>query len=214
MPRIVRAFHGTTLSSARAILSGNSPFRPSANAHDWLGHGIYFFEESQTLALDWAIRRVREAASAGNVEEPAVIGADLQLDDCLDLASADWGPALGLIHQKLAGTVQPQHGPVVTTAAGSQLVLADKPMPGNTFALNFTDCAVVDALVQDQRRLGRRITSKRSAFAYGSQLYQNSYLLSGTHVQIAVMDLSVVFNAVLVYPPSPPSTGSGLPTLP
>lgn len=203
MPRIVRAFHGTTLSNARAILSGSSPFQPSANAHDWLGHGIYFFEESQTLALDWAVGKVGSLAALGRTEEPAVIGADLQLDDCLDICSGDWGPALSLIHRRLSATLKTQHGPVTTTAAGRHVVLADIQMPGSTWTFNYTDCAVMDAIVRDQQKIGRKITSKRAAFADGSQLYPNSYLLSRTHVQIAVIDLSIVSNAAIVYPTFP-----------
>lgn len=211
MPRIVRAFHGTTLTKARAILSGSGTFLLSTNAHDWLGHGVYFFEESQALALDWARGRVEELKLKGVVDQPAVIAATLDLDRCLDLCDGKWGAALSAVHRKQPATIPLQHGPALKTAAGSDVVIRDVDVHSAFRAYNFADCRVLDQLVANQLAQGRDVPAVRGAFIDGQQLYTNSYLFSRTHVQIAVRDMAIVTNPALVYPPAPAAPLTGAP---
>lgn len=53
----------------------------SANDHDWLGHGIYFWEHGPKRALKWAEQQKKR----GKLRKPAVIGAVLHLGTCFDL---------------------------------------------------------------------------------------------------------------------------------
>jgi len=59
--RVVLGYHGCRASVAAALLSGNlsiDEWAPSENAHDWLGHGLYFWEHAPERALEWARRKV------------------------------------------------------------------------------------------------------------------------------------------------------------
>jgi hypothetical protein len=54
---------------------------PSEEIYDWLGHGIYFWEGSESRAMEWA----RSKHERGIIEKPAIIGAIIRLGNCLDL---------------------------------------------------------------------------------------------------------------------------------
>ena len=45
-------YHGTTAQDAQAILQ--SGFRPSTNRYDWLGDGVYFWQDAPARAWEWA----------------------------------------------------------------------------------------------------------------------------------------------------------------
>jgi hypothetical protein len=67
-------FHGTSVERAERILAHG--FEASRNDYDWLGDGAYFFQDALGRAREWAQRFGSQAA---------VIGAEIDLDDCLDL---------------------------------------------------------------------------------------------------------------------------------
>src|SRR5439155_1194366 len=52
---------------------------------DWLGHGIYFWEDSYLRALRWAEEESKK--SHRKIDLPAVIGATIELGNCLNLTS-------------------------------------------------------------------------------------------------------------------------------
>ena len=82
IPRIIFGFHGCDESIVRMVLEGGA-LRPSTNAWDWLGHGIYFWEDSPARALLWAQEMSRLPGSA--VKNPSVLGAIIDLGHCLNL---------------------------------------------------------------------------------------------------------------------------------
>src|SRR5690606_9876002 len=66
--------------------------RPSENAYDWLGHGIYFWENNYQRALQFA-RDLKENPPKGKenlIKKPAVLGAVLDLGYCLDLLDSKY----------------------------------------------------------------------------------------------------------------------------
>jgi len=80
-PSIVFGFHGCDQSVADLVLHEGKVLAPSEESFDWLGHGIYFWEGSESRALEWAEKKQAE----GKIKKPAVIGAIIRLGNCLDL---------------------------------------------------------------------------------------------------------------------------------
>lgn len=79
----VIGLHGCTASVAEAVLNGDiSHLTPSNHHSEWLGKGVYFWENDYHRALKWA----QENIEAG--EKPDVIGALINPGVCLDLSSA------------------------------------------------------------------------------------------------------------------------------
>ena len=53
------------------------------NDYDWLGNGIYFWENNE--------ERARQFANEGvNIENPAVLGAIIDLGHCMDLTDTKY----------------------------------------------------------------------------------------------------------------------------
>ncbi|WP_295620376.1 hypothetical protein [Chamaesiphon sp. GL140_3_metabinner_50] len=71
----VYAYHGTSQTKAASILKNG--FLASDNDYDWLGTGIYFFQDAPMRAKQWATEQ--------HPQEPSVICARIQLDNCVDL---------------------------------------------------------------------------------------------------------------------------------
>lgn len=77
--RMVIGYHGCERVVADQLLAGVRPV-PSENTYDWLGRGVYFWEHGLDRATRWAEQ---------HRNEPAVVGALIQLGRCFDLLDQD-----------------------------------------------------------------------------------------------------------------------------
>ena len=85
---IILGFHGCDVTVQLSVL--NSPtkhLQHSINDHDWLGQGIYFWENSPERALNFA-QEVKKR-EPGKIQTSAVLGAIIDLGRCLDLLDAE-----------------------------------------------------------------------------------------------------------------------------
>jgi len=92
--RFVIAYHGCDEEVARKVLQGGTDLSPSRNDYDWLGAGIYFWEQGPRRAYEFALEESKRAAT--KIKNPAVVGAYIYLGTCLDLldtAEAQFAPA-------------------------------------------------------------------------------------------------------------------------
>lgn len=84
---LILGFHGCEKSLYEDIILGK---KIKSNNHkcDWLGHGMYFWENSPSRALEYA-NFLKENPSRSKtktpIKEPAVLGAVFNLGYCLDL---------------------------------------------------------------------------------------------------------------------------------
>lgn len=78
---ITFGFHGCDEGVARKIINLKEPLNHSLNNYDWLGNGIYFWENSPSRALEFA----RDLKAKNKIKTPSVIGSFIQLGNCLDL---------------------------------------------------------------------------------------------------------------------------------
>lgn len=89
LPSMVLGFHGCDKSVGEAVLKGKVPhLETSANEYDWLGGGIYFWENDPLRAMEWAIAGMSKPnITKGKITKPFVIGAVIELGHCLNLLS-------------------------------------------------------------------------------------------------------------------------------
>lgn len=78
--RLTLGFHGCEEDVARNALQNRGDLVASNNKYDWLGSGIYFWENDPVRALEFA-KEVKKC------ENPCVIGAVLNTGYCLDLST-------------------------------------------------------------------------------------------------------------------------------
>ncbi|HUB59125.1 MAG TPA: hypothetical protein VL978_00405, partial [Puia sp.] len=80
-PNLIIGFHGCDRRVRDTLLLNPSLYRISQQPYDWLGHGLYFWENNCDRALQWAV----DKKARDKMTEPAVIGAVLHLGHCCDL---------------------------------------------------------------------------------------------------------------------------------
>jgi hypothetical protein len=168
-------------------VNGEAKLRPSKGKIDWLGMGIYFWEGDPQRAMEWA----RQKKARNELSEPFVIGAVIDLGNCLDL------------------TVRENIELVRAAHTAFELVqkTANLPMPENTPApkdqspnkvLRYLDCAVINHLhtiVKSNTLPGiTPFDTVRALFPEqgGEEIYRGSGFMEKTHTQIAVLTPSCI----------------------
>ncbi len=164
---VARGFHGTSVVAARAIL--DSGFVASANEYDWLGDGIYFFQDAPGRALEWASELH---------DEPCVVACEISLDNCMDLLDINWFSFLNEAFDRYV-------------ARCKRLGIA---LPRQTAGAHRLDRAVINYAADLLAASGSPIRSVRGAFAEGRSVFPESALLDRSHVQIAVRDPTVILS--------------------
>jgi hypothetical protein len=170
---VIRGYHGTSATQAAVIVRDG--FLPSDNDYDCLGNGVYFFEDGLAPARAWAKR--------AHPNEPAVVKADIRLEDCMDLKDTlGWVPLLAQAHGEVL-RVSRQQG---------------RALPRQTSDAHRLDRVVIEFTVAILEREGMRIRAVRGAFAEGAPAFPGSFLSEGSHVQVAVRDTDVISNVKVV----------------
>ncbi|MBC7449178.1 MAG: hypothetical protein H7330_14090 [Hymenobacteraceae bacterium] len=173
-------FHGTDEAIAQAVLNGRAELKAQNNPYDWLGNGIYFWDNSPSRALQWATELSVRPKS--HIRKPAVIGAILDLGHCLDLLDYDNLAYLHEAHQLL----------VTTLEATSTRVPVNS---GKTHDLLFRelDCAVIETLhasfAVEQKPA---FDSVRGVFWEGDPIYHTAGFREKNHIQICVRNLDCI----------------------
>lgn len=69
---LVLGFHGCDKSVADKVLSGKTRLTSSTNSYDWIGNGIYFWENNPARALEYAKVIMKYPERVRNpIKEPA-----------------------------------------------------------------------------------------------------------------------------------------------
>jgi len=173
---LILGFHGCDQSVVDKITSGKDSLNRSTNDYDWLGHGIYFWENNPSRAFEYAkFLKKYPGRSKSKIEKPAVLGAVIQLGYTLDL----------LDHANLE-LVKIAHNILIESS-----IELDKPLASNKpigkekdLLLRPLDCAVIEK-VHDINK-GIQFDSIRAVFSEGETLYENAGFRSKDHIQICI----------------------------
>lgn len=183
----VLGYHGCDAAIARKAVDGEIALLQSERDYDWLGPGIYFWESDPRRAREWAEAKV----ARGDYAEAAVIGAVVDLQNCLDLVSRQDLELLRQIYhefveqQKEAGLELPKNRGV-------------RGDPHEDRILRYLDCAIIRHLhsviesVPFADRIVPAFDTVRGMFTEGGELYPDSGFRAQTHVQIAVRRLDCI----------------------
>lgn len=166
-------FHGCEKSLARDIILGRVDMAPSSNTYDWLGTGIYFWENDPLRALEFA-------KETKQCKEPFVIGAVLDMGHCFDLTCRE---NLLILQDTWHNIVEP------TIKGGTTLKpnKAGKKGENGELMLRFLDCYVINALHEFNRNNGfEAYDSVRGAFWEGEEIYATAGFREKNHIQICM----------------------------
>lgn len=184
---LVIGFHGCESSVRDELLLHPSKIKFSQQPFDWLGHGLYFWENNYERALRWAMeKKVR-----GGITVPAVIGAVLQLNYCCDFLDTRYINLLAASYKsmsevyRLSGDALPANKDVSNDLHKDRL-------------LRYLDCAVIEYMHAKMKNeaapqhgntehpIFPTFDSVRGAFLEGGPAFEGSGIFSKTHIQICI----------------------------
>lgn len=172
LPSFVLGFHGCDEKVGEHILSGKSKLQPSENSYDWLGHGMYFWENNPQRAMDYAnLLKNNPKRSKSNIKTPFVIGAIIDLGICLNLTE-----------KKSIDVLKQGYDSFVESCSMAQF-----PLPQNKGLLKHLDCAVINTIHKIYEEEGKPpFDSVRGLFLEGEKVYDGAGFFKESHIQICV----------------------------
>jgi hypothetical protein len=167
----ILGYHGCDATTAEKLLSGQD-FKFSNNNYDWLGSGIYFWEANPKRGLEFA-QELAGLDRGPKITDPAVVGAVVDLDFCLDLTTSAGLDQVNVAFQRLEKINE----------------ASEKALPENNedgLRRNL-DCAVIQMLhlIRDEKEMPP-IDSVKGVFVEGDPVYCKSGFHHKTHIQICV----------------------------
>ncbi|MET4058234.1 hypothetical protein ABIC12_002732 [Pantoea agglomerans] len=177
-PSIVYGFHGLDKKTALKIVTQKDNFKHSNNPYDWLGYGIYFWENNYQRAIEYANEDKQRKKS--KVKEPFVLGAVIELGRCLDLLDQNYINFLKAAFEDMQLGVKEK----------------GKELPQNTgfgksdfdFRKRELDCALIRYACNLAMKNNQPFDSVRSAFLEGERLYDGAMFYEKNHIQIAIIN--------------------------
>lgn len=171
-PQFVFGYHGCDRAVGEAVLLGKDTLRFSKNEYDWLGSGIYFFENAPLRALEWA-RACAEnpKLTKGRITDPFVLGAIIDLGHCLNLTDMAQMEILRTAYELVKESFE----------------RTGQPLPENTEGNRKLDCLVINAIMNlNQLRKYGDFDTVRGAFIEGKIVYPGAQISDKTHIQVCV----------------------------
>lgn len=167
-------FHGCEKEIGEKLLNGKLPIKKSARSYDWLGHGMYFWENDYDRAIEWAENKSKK----GKIQNPFVIGAIIDLGNCLDF-----------IESKNLDLLKPTYNYLEKSLLknGQELPKNEAIDGSSDFPLRYLDCAVID-LIHKQREIQETppFDSVRGVFWEGNPPFENSGFRERNHIQVCI----------------------------
>ncbi|MCU4677301.1 hypothetical protein N7931_16885 [Catenovulum sp. 2E275] len=177
-PSIVYGFHGLDKTTALKILLQEDNFRHSTNKYDWLGSGVYFWENNLERAKQYAIQDSKRKNSS--IKEPFVLAAVIELGNCLDLLDQKYNDFLKVAYTQLKQDLEAEDIEIPT----------NKGFSSNDFDFKARelDCAVIRYACALAEEAGEPFDSVRAAFIEGTPLYEGARFYSENHIQLAIIN--------------------------
>ena len=167
-PNLVIAYHGCDESVRNAVVMGEE-LKMSANPYDWLGNGVYFW------AYEWAV----ELGQREKINKPSVLGAVLDLGNCLNL-----------LERRSIDLLSEGFSLLEDKCKSEQIELPVNANIGkdNGWILRNRDCAVIEEIHASFRRRDK-------------QPFDSAYPGSGfkkkTHIQICVKNPNCILGCFI-----------------
>ena len=181
-PAIIYGFHGLDKTVSFQILNQQCDFKPSSNDYDWLGDGVYFWENNYTRAKEYA--QIAAKRKGSTIKEPFVLGAVIELGNCLDLLDQKYINFFALAYEEMKQDLESQ---------GLPLPENSKFYPNDfDFKKRELDCAVIRYAHKLAEKQGEKFDSVRAAFWEGEEIYPGAGFRKSNHIQIAIRNLDCI----------------------
>lgn len=192
-PNLLLGFHGCDQDVADKLINFPKKIQKSEKPYDWLGHGIYFWENNYARAFQWA----KDKEHRGEIKKAAVVGAVFTLDNCLDLLDSSSINLLSSYYELLkielesTGKILPKNSDI------------DKD-PHKDKLKRELDCAVIEfmhkeiefEIEKNIKEFGfselKQFDSARGFFTEGGPAFPGSEIHMKSHSQICIRNMSCI----------------------
>lgn len=170
-PSYIFGFHGCRKEVYELVLNNQEMLQMSSNTYDWLGNGIYFWENNYQRAVEWAKNRYGE--------DGTVIGAFINLGYCLDATDYKNVSVFKMGYDLLLAKVNSTEG----------VMPKNKGCKGKDILVRDLDCAVIEEIHDHCRKNGMRMyDSVRGTFEEGEEMYPGAAFKEKTHTQVCILN--------------------------
>ncbi|MDR1093643.1 MAG: hypothetical protein LBL66_05790 [Clostridiales bacterium] len=147
----------------------------SFNDYDWLGNGVYFWENDPLRALEWAVKNKKK--------NPAVIGAVIDLGCCLSL-----------LERGAVKLLQSSYAQLLNDAEKTGLNLPKNTAETHGHKLiRRLDCAVFEKLHETVKASkADTYDTVIGAFMEGRPAYEGTEIAEQSHIQICVRNIECI----------------------
>lgn len=180
-------YHGCDAEVASLLLNERTKFLVSDQVYEWLGNGMYFWENNMKRGLDWAWQKYEK----NYIKRPAVVGALLDLRNCCDFSDQRYLDLFKSYHQDMVENrvIQGRDMPVNYAPKGT--------LQKDMVARNL-DCAVVEYMHEEMKWLHdfgvpekfnhktKPFDSVRGLFTEGQPVFKGSGIYHKSHIQICI----------------------------
>jgi len=171
-PTLVLGFHACERKIGEGLVRGSLDFKASENDHDWLGHGMYFWESSPDRAKNYG-NELKEKRKT--LVDPIVVGAAIHLGYCFDLLDYHSLTVLKGHYDGLSKTMEAAEVGLPANSGGSDNLMRK------------LDCAVFEYMHSEMsRRNEKTFDSVRGVFWEGNELYPNAGFKDKNHIQLCI----------------------------
>jgi hypothetical protein len=177
-PFEIIGYHSCDKEIGIKVLNGEAELNGSNNDWDWLGGGIYFWEQNPQRALEYATESAQgHQFNKVKIKTPFILGAIIELGNCLNLVESH---SLSILEAAHAGLKK------VTEEA-------DRKLPVNKLNNRKLDCAVIRYVHQSRIETGEQpYDTIRSAFDEGGKVYPGASFTSRHHIQVCVINPNLI----------------------
>lgn len=180
-PNLLIGFHGCDEETCYKLLHQPDQIIISRRPYEWLGHGMYFWENNFKRAWQWA----QHKEHLGHIKKAAVVGAILHLRNCFDLLDSKYIGILRDHYQSWANFQRILNLPLITNTSPAGSIKKDK-------VVRSLDCAVIEFMHKlilwehRQQPHTQLFNSVRGVFTEGKRIYKNAGFYDKSHIQICI----------------------------
>jgi len=190
---LIIGFHGCDKDVRDSLLTHPNDIQISEKPYDWLGHGIYFWENNYARALRWA----KDKEKRGEIKEASVIGAVLTLDACFDLLDSRFTEMIGTYYNLMEANYEAIGKEMPRNRDAKADVYHDK-------ILRELDCSVIEFMhetIEEQIKKDtavkgfstfKKFDSLRGVFTEGGPAFNGSGIQLKSHIQICIRNTNCI----------------------
>ena len=192
-PNLVIGFHGCDEETCNALLKTPAKIVFSEKPYDWLGHGMYFWENNYDRALQWA----NDKKKRGDIKNPAVIGAVLYLGYCLDLLDSQYVKLIQGYYKPFETRYK-----ILNQILPENIDLRNDKYKDKIFRqldctlIEFMHQAILEQIIEEkltkQYSELKLYDSARGVFTEGGPAYPGAGILEKSHIQICVRNSNCI----------------------